>query len=104
METESCKRQLDAVSGESEGGECADADPDNGVDNSDSDSEDLGPETAVDADDVDADRNHDPAPPTPPADTSKFLGFLFFYVLFAPQSALLKSPAGQAWHPIEIIK
>ncbi|XP_060800398.1 microtubule-actin cross-linking factor 1, isoforms 6/7 isoform X3 [Amyelois transitella] len=68
MEAEACKRQLIV-----DGGECADAD--NGVDNSDSDSEDLGPETAVDvdldadADDVDAEGNHEPAAPTPPADT-----------------------------------
>lgn len=68
MEVEACKRPLDGVA---DGGECAEADADNGLDNSDSDSEDLGPETAVDADDVDADRNHDPAPPTPPADTGK---------------------------------
>lgn len=67
METEACKR-LEAEPTEAEGGECADADG-NGVDNSDSDSEDLGPETAVDADDVEADGRQDPAPPTPPAHT-----------------------------------
>ncbi|XP_061712553.1 microtubule-associated protein 1A-like isoform X2 [Cydia pomonella] len=42
---------------------------DNGVDNSDSDSEDLGPETAVDADDLDAEARNHVAPPTPPAHT-----------------------------------
>ncbi|XP_063359287.1 uncharacterized protein LOC134648708 [Cydia amplana] len=42
---------------------------DNGVDNSDSDSEDLGPETAVDADDLDAEAKNHVAPPTPPAHT-----------------------------------
>lgn len=68
METEACKR-LDATAVEAEGGKCADAEADNGVDNSDSDSEDLGPETAVDADDLDAERLHNPAPPTPPAHT-----------------------------------
>ncbi|XP_026330042.1 uncharacterized protein LOC113237646 [Hyposmocoma kahamanoa] len=68
METEACKR-LDATAVEAEAGECADAEADNGVDNSDSDSEDLGPETAVDADDLEAERLHDPAPPTPPAHT-----------------------------------
>ncbi|CAK1545184.1 unnamed protein product [Leptosia nina] len=50
---------------EAAGGDCAN---DNGV--SDSDSEDLGPETAVDIDADDGDvemRNHEPAPPTPPA-------------------------------------
>lgn len=56
MEAEACKRQLESSAAES---------VDN--DNSDSDSEDLGPETAVDVDDIDADRNHEPAPPTPPA-------------------------------------
>lgn len=68
METEACKR-LDATAVEAEGGECAEAEADNGVDNSDSDSEDLGPETAVDTDDLEAERLHDPAPPTPPAHT-----------------------------------
>lgn len=62
------------------------ADADNGV--SDSDSEDFGPETAVDAEevenDVDADvRHHEPAPPTPPAHTgendSPCLFFFSFY-------------------------
>ncbi|XP_047987975.1 protein phosphatase 1E-like isoform X1 [Leguminivora glycinivorella] len=43
--------------------------PDNGVDNSDSDSEDLGPETAVDADDLDAEARNHVAAPTPPAHT-----------------------------------
>ncbi|KPJ14655.1 hypothetical protein RR48_01130 [Papilio machaon] len=50
------------------------ADADNGV--SDSDSEDFGPETAVDAEeadnDVDTDAHHlEPAPPTPPAHTGE---------------------------------
>lgn len=43
------------------------ASADNGIDHSDSDSEDLGPETAVDIDDLDADSKQEPAPPTPPA-------------------------------------
>ncbi|KAM3963010.1 LOW QUALITY PROTEIN: uncharacterized protein ACR2FA_002772 [Aphomia sociella] len=57
LEAEACKRQLESSAAES---------VDN--DNSDSDSEDLGPETAVDADDVDAERS-EPAAPTPPAHT-----------------------------------
>ena len=66
MESDACKR-LDGLATEAEGTDnCAD----NGVD-SESDSEDLGPETAVDADELEADR-HDPAPPTPPAHTGKF--------------------------------
>lgn len=71
-EAEACKRPADAAAaaaaddGDAEG----EAEADNGVDNSDSDSEDLGPETAVDADDIDADaRVHEPAAPTPPAHT-----------------------------------
>ncbi|KAL4714588.1 hypothetical protein ACJJTC_006634 [Scirpophaga incertulas] len=65
MEAEARKGQSDAASGTDSGpGACAD----NGVENSDSDSEDLdlGPETAVDADDLDAAAG-DAAPPTPPA-------------------------------------
>lgn len=61
VENEACKM----VVAEAGGGECAEA-GDNGV--SDSDSDDLGPETAVDADlDIDDDAemdNNDPAPPT----------------------------------------
>ncbi|XP_045445706.1 flocculation protein FLO11-like [Melitaea cinxia] len=64
VENEACKM----VVAEAGGGECAEG-GDNGV--SDSDSDDLGPETAVDADlDIDDDAemdNNDPAPPTPPA-------------------------------------
>lgn len=72
IETEACKRQVDAAAAVA-AGECAEAEADaetadNGVDNSDSDSEDLGPETAVDADDIDAEARHqEPQPPTPPA-------------------------------------
>lgn len=79
MDAEACKR-LDAVADEAES---AETQADNGVDNSDSDSEDLGPETAVDADDLDAERNHDPAPPTPPADTGELI---FNYVLYLKSS------------------
>lgn len=64
VENEACKM----VVAEAGGGDCAEG-GDNGV--SDSDSDDLGPETAVDADlDIDDDAemdNNDPAPPTPPA-------------------------------------
>lgn len=74
MEAEACKHQLASA----DGGECAES-ADNGVDNSDSDSEDLGPETAVDVDadddaeNIDAERNHEQAAPTPPADTGWLL-------------------------------
>ncbi|XP_069365662.1 uncharacterized protein [Maniola hyperantus] len=63
LKDEACK----AVVAETGGGDCAEG-GDNGV--SDSDSEDLGPETAVDADldvDDDAELRDEPAPPTPPA-------------------------------------
>lgn len=67
VENEACKLVAEAG-----GGDCAEG-GDNSV--SDSDSDDLGPETAVDADldiDDDAEMNHDPAPPTPPAHAGKF--------------------------------
>ncbi|XP_045785308.1 COPII coat assembly protein SEC16-like isoform X3 [Maniola jurtina] len=63
LKDEACK----TVVAETGGGDCAEG-GDNGV--SDSDSEDLGPETAVDADldvDDDAELRDEPAPPTPPA-------------------------------------
>ncbi|CAH2086177.1 unnamed protein product [Euphydryas editha] len=64
VENEACKM----VVAEAGGRDCAEG-GDNGV--SDSDSDDLGPETAVDADldiDDDAEMDHnEPAPPTPPA-------------------------------------
>lgn len=68
-EAEACKLPADVAAT----GVDAEANGDNGVDNSDSDSEDLGPETAVDVDDNDVEvRNHEPAPPTPPAHAGKF--------------------------------
>ncbi|XP_037869445.1 protein piccolo [Bombyx mori] len=69
VETESCRRQVDIASGGDADAEAETEPADNGVDNSDSDSEDLGPETAVDVDDIDAEKNPEPAPPTPPAHT-----------------------------------
>ncbi|XP_052737491.1 uncharacterized protein LOC112055609 isoform X2 [Bicyclus anynana] len=63
LENEACK----VVAAETGGGDCAEG-GDNGV--SDSDSDDLGPETAVDAEldvDDDAELRDEPAPPTPPA-------------------------------------
>lgn len=69
VDAEACKRQLEtATAVDTDNGidNGIDHGVDNGVDNSDSDSEDLGPETAVDADDVDVDRIH-VAAPTPPA-------------------------------------
>lgn len=59
---EACKRQMEAA-------EVPLDLADNGVDNSDSDSEDLGPETAVDVDDLDNEARNHVEPTTPPAHT-----------------------------------
>lgn len=76
VENEACKMVAEAG-----GGDCTES-ADNGV--SDSDSDDLGPETAVDADldmDDDADMNPDPAPPTPPAHAGVYT-FVLLLLLF----------------------
>lgn len=79
-EMEACRRPLDIATNGACGTEGA-AVADNGVENSDSDSEDLGPETAVDVDDIDAESRHsEPAAPTPPADTG-----MYFYPLCQPK-------------------
>lgn len=71
VDSEACKSPLETTAnGKDNNVVWEDFAADNGVDNSDdSDSEDLGPETAVDVDDVDDSKQSEPAAPTPLADT-----------------------------------
>lgn len=90
-ETEACKRPVEAAAIVDANAEAdTEASADNGVENSDSDSEDLGPETAVDADDIDADaRNHEPAPLTLPVHAGMF--FVLILVGYITKSKKLAS-------------